>query len=161
MKCQEIDYIAYMEGRASGETESHMAGCPACQEELGRFSVFMNRILPVYREGKCREEEIERGLAEMDLEKLKPLPPGIAKKVKALREKGLVSRLKKAIGENTENTRIWIESILNPQMAALPAIPKDITKTGKSKSQPKPKRKKTVSAGRKPGKKGNGGNTPK
>lgn len=157
MKCQEIDYIAYMEGRAAGETESHMAGCPACREELERFSLFMNGILPVYREGKRQEAEIERRLAEMDLEKLKPLPPGIAKKVKALRKKRLVSRLKRVIGENTQNTRIWIESILNPQMAALPAIPKDITKTGKDK----PKRKKVVSTGRKPGKKGNGGNMPK
>lgn len=152
MKCQDIDYIAYMEGQASGGTEKHMADCRACREELGRFSLFMNRILPVYREGKRQEAEIEHQLAEMDLERMKPLPPGIAEKVRALREKRLVSRLKRAFGENTENTKIWIETILNPQMALLPAIPKDITKTGKDK--PKPKRKKTVSAGRKSDKKG-------
>jgi hypothetical protein len=160
MKCQDIDYIAYLEGRASSEEENHLADCPACREELARFSLSMNRILPVYREGKRRDEEIERGLAEINLERLEPLPPVIAEKVKALREKRLISRLKRAVGENTENARIWIDSMMNPQMGPLPAIPKDILKTGVEKPERKPKKgKKITPAGWRHGKNGAGNAT--
>lgn len=160
MKCQDIDYIACLEGRASGEMESHLAACPACREGLREFSLFMNRVLPVYREGKRREKEIERGLAEMDLDKLEPLPPGIAKRVKALRERRIVFRLKKVLDDKAEDTRMWIDSIMNPQMSPLPAIPKDIAKTGKSApgAQTKLKRSKSATAVRKPPKKDSAGN---
>ncbi len=145
MKCIEIDFIKYTEGYTTVEMKNHVQKCPACREELARFSMFMNGIMPAYKEGKRLEDELDKQLAEIDLASMKPLPAHIAKKVKEMRNNSLVGRLKKIIGENRKGAQDLIESILNPRMDALPASPRDITKTKKAK----PKQKKALPKKRK------------
>jgi hypothetical protein len=104
---------------------------------MANFSRFMNKVIPVYREGKRQEKELDRSLSEMDLASMRSLPAVIAERVKILREKSLVERLKKIIGDRQEDARELIEAILHPQMTALPASPKDITKIKKGKRKTK------------------------
>lgn len=135
MKCEAIDFLEYLEGRPSKEKENHVAVCKACREDLERFSHFTQKVLPLYKEGKRQEKELERQLADLDPARLKPLPPRIAEKVKALRDKSLVSRLKKLVDGSRDDAKEWIEAVLHPQFEALPAIPKEITKAKQAKTK--------------------------
>lgn len=137
MRCSAVNFIQYIEGSASEEMKKHIAECPSCQEDLKKYSRFMKKILPVYRAGKRQERELDRKLEAMDLDAMQPLPSAIAARVKALRERSLVGRLKKIIGDKQDSARELIDAILNPQMAALPASPKDIAKTKKDKRKTK------------------------
>ena len=140
MRCSAINFIQYIEGSASEEMKKHISECPSCQDDLKRYSQFMKNILPVYSTGKRQEMELDRKLEAMDPSSMKPLPSAIAERVKALRERSLVGRLKKIIGDKQESARELIDAILNPQMVALPASPKDITKARKDKRKKGPKK---------------------
>ncbi len=137
MKCTEINFIQYIEGSASAEVKRHIADCPACQEHITNLSTFMNKVMPVYCEGKKQELELDRHLAAMNTESMRPLPSTIVAKVKDLRENTLVGRLKRIIGDKKGNAGALIENMLHPQMDATPAIPKDITRAKKTKSKRK------------------------
>jgi hypothetical protein len=157
MKCDDIDPIACLEGQIPAGMEGHLAACPACREDLERFALFMNGALPAYCEGKRQEADLDRRLAEMDPAGMKPLPPEIARKVKALMENSIVSRLNRAFGQNREKAREWIESMLQPQVAPMPAIPKDLLRPEEKKqaskpAKPKQKRKQAEPERRKPAK---------
>jgi hypothetical protein len=153
MKCKGIDFIGYIDGHKSAEMQNHMSECPACREDLARLSIFMNKVIPAYKKGKSQEAELDCQLAAIDPASMKPLPLGIAEKVRAIKESSLIGRLKRIIGENREGVQELIESILHPQMDALPASPKDITQTKKAK----PKQKKTLPKKRQIKKKSNEG----
>jgi hypothetical protein len=137
MKCNEIDFIKVTEGQASEGMKNHVSECRTCREELDRFEMFIHDIMPIYREGKLRDEEIDRQLASLDRLSMKALPAEIAAKVRHLKENRLSERLKKIVSRKRENAEAWIEGILHHRMEALPASPKDITKTKKAKPKAK------------------------
>jgi len=144
MKCTEIDFIQYIEGQPTLQMKQHILQCPTCQEELTRFSTFLKIIVPAYRKGCQHEVELDRYLADMDLSSMKSLPRDLARKIKAKKEKNLKNRLKNLFAGSLEDAQEVIDGILNPQMEALPASPKDITKTKKDKAKQQkvsPKRK--------------------
>lgn len=141
MRCSAINFIQFIEGSASEEMKKHISECPACREDMKKYSQFIKKILPVYSAGKRQERDLDRKLEAMDLSSMKPLPSAIAERVKTLRERSLVGRLKKIIGDKQDSARELIDAILNPQMVALPASPKDITKTKRGRRKKGPEKK--------------------
>jgi hypothetical protein len=142
MKCNEIDFIEYIEGRASEKVEAHIKECGKCQEESVNFSRFVTLVTPMWAAGKVFEAELDRDLQSMDPRKMKYLPDNISKKVTELRERSIVGKLKRIIGKGKENAQGLIEGIMSPQAHAVPASPADLTKTGKPKGKKVSTRKK-------------------
>ena len=137
MKCEEIDFIRYIEGDASEETQSHVESCKRCKAELLRLSKFTDLITTHYTEGKKLEADLEKILQSIDISKMKRMPEEIAKKVAELRGKSLVSKLKKVFGKSREGLKGLIEGGLTSRPVPMPAIPKDITKTRKRQKKKK------------------------
>jgi hypothetical protein len=131
MKCRDINLIDYVEGKASVETKMHIESCKECKHESVRLKRFVNVVAPVYAEGKRLNEELEKELQSMDLLKMKELPKEIAEKVAEIRERSIVTRVKKAVGKSKANMEELVENFLSPSMLAQPASPKDITKSKK------------------------------
>lgn len=135
MKCKDVDLIATIDGIANIEMTSHIDGCQKCQKELKQLTSFLNIVSLHYSEGKEMEAEIDRELESMDFDKMKPLPDMIKNKIKDLKEKSLVSQVKKVIGRGKKNVEELVGNLLSPQMEAMPASPKDITKPKKKKKK--------------------------
>ncbi|MBA4418273.1 MAG: hypothetical protein C0392_10245 [Syntrophus sp. (in: bacteria)] len=142
MKCNEINFIEYIEGRASEKTEAHIKECRKCQKESVKFSRFVNLITPMWAAGRALEAELDRDLQSMDPRKMKYLPDTISKKVTELRERSIVGKLKRVLGRGKENAQELIDGIMSPRAHAVPASPADLTKTGKPKGKKAPIRKK-------------------
>lgn len=142
MKCEEIDFIEYVEGGASEEAKAHVEACRKCRGESARFSKFVNVVLPLWSEGKRAEAELEKELQSMDLAGMKRLPDEIAGKVTELKEKDVVERLKKIVKKGKGDTREFIETILTPRLHGAPASPRDMTKTTKRSRKKNPADKK-------------------
>jgi hypothetical protein len=132
MKCREINLIDYVEGKASVETKMHIESCKECKHESVRLKRFVNVVVPVYAEGKRLDEELDKELKSMDLRKMKGLPKEIAEKVAEIRERSIVTRVKKAVGRGKADMKELVENLLSPSMLAQPASPKDITKSKKT-----------------------------
>lgn len=128
MKCKEIDIIEFIDGNASKEAQLHIARCTSCSRELEKMMKLANLISTQYVKGKKLERELDRRLQSIEISKMKELPDTIVKKISELREKSLMSKLKKVIGESKRDAKGIIEGFLTPRMHAVPASPKDITK---------------------------------
>lgn len=137
MKCEEIDFMSYMDGKGSKEAEVHVEGCRKCTTESEKLRKFMNFVVPQYALGKKMEKELDEALRSIEPSKMKELPDSLAKKVAELREKSLTAKLKKVIGSGRNKAKSFFDDIMTPQMNALPASPKDITKTKKNKKRKK------------------------
>lgn len=135
MKCNEIDMIEYVEGRASKEARLHVENCKRCGAESVKLMNLSHLLSNQYVEGKKLGAELDRKLGSIDIQKMKDLPEGILEKVREMKEKGLVSRLRKVAGKGKKGAEELVEGLLSPRMHALPASPKDITKTKKRKKK--------------------------
>ncbi len=139
MKCNEIDIISYMEGSITKEAKFHLESCTKCIREIEKLKKFDAIITKGYVQGKKLEHELDEKLQSIDISKMKKLPEDIAGRVSALRGKSLTDKLKKVVGRGGRSAKAFFDNISTPQMHAMPASPKDITKTMK-----KIKRKKKI-----------------
>lgn len=139
MKCKDINMIEYIDGMAGQDVKTHLDTCLGCQKELKKLSNFLNIISPHYLEGKKIERKFEIELESIDPAQMKPLPINIKKKIADIREKSLIAQVKKVIGKGKKNIEEMVGNLLSPQMEALPASPKDITKAKKAKKKKKKK----------------------
>jgi len=137
MKCRDVDIIGYVDGKASKEIIAHVNGCKRCNEEAEELLKFTNLITSQYTEGKKLEEELEGRLQTIEILKMKRLPENIFKKIEDLREKSLLSRLKRVVGKRRKDIERLTEGLVTSSMKALPASPKDITKVKKIKKKKK------------------------
>jgi hypothetical protein len=133
MKCKDIDILEHIEGRASKEAEFHIEGCRNCKERSGKLLGFTKMVTVHYAKGKELENELNKKLQSIEIAKMKKLPSAIVQKVTGLREKSLTSKIQKVIGIGKKNAKAFFEDIMSPQMHAIPASPKDITKPKKKK----------------------------
>jgi len=139
MKCNEIDIISYIEGNKTRETRDHISSCVKCTKEVEKLEKFVGILSTRYVAGKNLEKELDRKLQTIDISKMKKLPEDIAIRVSALRGKSLTDKLKKVVGRGGKSAKAFLDNIMTPQMHAMPASPKDITKT-----KEKTKRKKKI-----------------
>ena len=138
MKCEGIDLLEYIEGVPSEEVTAHMRNCKKCQRQFEKISNFSKIVSMHYSEGKRIEEKLEDRLKSIDCSAMSRLPLPVQKKVSEMKEKSLASRIKKAFGKAIEKEERFVESLLRPRLQAMPASPKDITKTkGKKKKKRK------------------------
>jgi hypothetical protein len=131
MKCQEINIIEYIEGKTSKEIKAHIEACKRCGEEVQELTKISKLISTHYAEGKRLEEELDKRLQNIDSSKLKKVPEPIIKKISNLRDKSLRAKLKNVIGKGKKNVEGLVEGLLTSRIEAMPASPKDITKTKK------------------------------
>lgn len=137
MKCEEIDFIGYIEGYASDATVAHIEGCPRCHLEADKFFQFSKGIRMHYLAGKKAEKELENRLKSIDSRKVKKTPEEIEKKIIELKEMGLSSKLVDIFGKDKKAGAEFIKSMLTPQQFAIAASPKDITEAKKPKKRKK------------------------
>jgi hypothetical protein len=131
MKCSEIDIIEYIEGTTSGETAKHIKTCKVCRDEVSKIQ----SLTAHYKESKKLEKELDERLKSIDISKMENLPDNIVKKIAELKEISLVSKLKRVIGKGKRGTERLMEGFLTSRMEAMPASPKDITRTKKTKKK--------------------------
>lgn len=139
MRCFDINLLGYLDGKVSDEAKNHIDGCVKCREELEKLKQFTGVITTHYARGKSLERELDARLASIDMTAIKQLPTEVQKRVDALKESSLTDKIKKIVGEKSRNVKDMVDSMLSPQMQALPASPKDIVKTVNKKSQTKKK----------------------
>ena len=137
MKCEEIDFLEYIEGRAPKEIIAHIAGCPRCHPESDKLLQFSTGINTHYVPGKKAERELEKKLRSIDSTKIKKMPSKIEKKIIELKERRLTSKLVNIFGKDEKTRNRLLKSVLTPQPFALAASPKDITKVKKQKTRRK------------------------
>jgi hypothetical protein len=137
MKCEEIDLMSYIEGKGSKEAKIHVVGCRKCSVEAEKLRQFMSIVLTKYALGKKVESEMDDALRSIEASKMKRLPDAVVEKIAEMRERSLTAKLKKVIGRGSGSAKAFFEDILTPQMHAMPASPKDITKTQKNKKRKK------------------------
>lgn len=137
MKCNDIDIISYIEGKKTRETRDHILSCRKCSKEVEELEKFSSIFSTQYVSGKNLENELNKKLQSIDISKMKKLPEEIAIRVSALRGKSLTDKLKKVLGGRGKSAKAFFDNIMTPQMYAMPASPKDITKTKKTKRKKK------------------------
>ena len=137
MKCEEINFLEYLEGHAPDETAAHIEGCPRCHLESNNILEFSKVIRRHYMPGKRAEKELENKLKSIDCTKIKKMPREIEKKIIELKEKRLTLKLVDIFGKDKKTRAKFIENILTPQQFAIAASPKDITKAKKPKKRKK------------------------
>lgn len=142
MKCSDIDLLSFIDGKPSEGVQKHVANCDTCRKEVDSLSQFLKIVLPVYATGRGLEEDFNAHMRSLDITRMRPLPQAISRKVAEMKEHGLVSRMKKAVGKKKENLEEFVQSVMNPEMEALPASPKDLVKKKPKSSggSAKPKR---------------------
>lgn len=143
MKCADIDLLEYIDGVPSEEVRTHIESCKRCQRESQKVSRFSRLISDHYLEGKKAEEELGNRLRSIKCEKMERLPFNLQKKVAALKEKSLASKIKRVLGKAKQSEERFVESLLRPRLQMMPASPKDITKAKKKPGKKKKKSKKS------------------
>ncbi len=138
MKCEEIDFLEYIEGHASEEIIAHIAGCPRCHPESDKLLQFSKGIRKYYVAGKKAESELEDRLQSIHPTKIKKMPAKIEKKIIELKERALTAKLVNLFGTDEKTRKRLFESILSLQPIAIAASPKDITRS----KEPRKRRKK-------------------
>jgi hypothetical protein len=133
MKCNDIDIIKYIEGMASDEAVTHVHNCKNCKNESEKLSRFIGLVSAYYAEGKKLEQELDKRLQSINSVGIKRLPDNIIAKITILKNKSLTSKLRKVIGKSKKDAKGIVERFLTPRMHAIPASPKDITRTKKKK----------------------------
>lgn len=141
MKCNKINFLDYIEGKATPSVLDHVRGCKNCQKESEKFEKFSRVISPFYFEGKRLEKDLEMRLQTLNLSRMEKLPTDLIAPIDALKKKSLISQVKKVIGEGKKNVEELVENFLSPQLEAMPASPKDITRTKKSRKKKQVKNK--------------------
>jgi len=137
MKCKEINFIQYIEGIAPREVISHVKTCKTCREKSERFQKFSHFIATGYQEGKKLNGELEELLKNIDSLRMKKLPEPLVEKVASLREKSVVAKVRKLLGKEKGKAEEFVRSLLTMQPQAMPASPRDITKTRKTAKKKK------------------------
>lgn len=137
MKCEEINFLEYIEGDASEEIIAHIAGCPRCHPESDKLLQFSTGIGKYYVAGKKAERELENRLRSIDPTKIKKMPAKIEKKIIELKERALTTKLVNLFGTDEKMRKRLFKSLLTPQPFAIAAIPKDITKSKKPRKRRK------------------------
>ena len=137
MKCDEIDFLEYIDGVPSDEARAHVQSCKRCQRESEKISRFSRLVSTYYSEGKKAKDELETRLRSIDCSRMKRLPDNIQKKVVEIKEKRLTSKIKKAFGKAVQSEERFVESLLRPRLQMMPASPKDITKDKKKSGKKK------------------------
>ena len=137
MKCEEINFLEYIEGNASEEIIAHIAGCPRCHPESDKLFQFSKGIRKYYIGGKRAERELEDRLQAIHPAKIKKMPAKIEKKIIELKERALTSKLVNLFGKDEKTRKKLFESILSPQSIAIAASPKDITQSKKPRKRRK------------------------
>lgn len=135
MKCNEIDMMEYIEGRVLVESGLHIKSCRRCSAEAAKLINLSQLISTRYAQGKKLEKDVQDKLALIEIPKMKKLPDAIAKKVAELKKKNLTARLKKLVRSGEEKTKTFLEDLMSPQLHAMPASPKDITRTKRTKKK--------------------------
>ncbi len=138
MKCEEINFLEYVEGDASNEMIAHIEGCPRCHPESDKLLQFSKGIKKYYVAGKKAETELENRLQSIHPTKIKKMPAKIEKKIIELKEKALTSKLVDLFGKDEKTRKRIFENILSPPRIAIAASPKDITQS----KRPRKRRKK-------------------
>ncbi len=137
MKCEEINFLEYIEGHASEKIIAHIAGCPRCHPESDKLLQFSKGIRKYYVTGKRAERELEERLQSIHPTKIKKMPAKIDKKIIELKERALTSKLVNLFGTDEKTRKRLFESLLSPQSIAIAASPKDITQSKKQKKRRK------------------------
>jgi hypothetical protein len=137
MKCQGIDLIACAEGIISKEDKNHIEQCAQCRKELDKLSRFSHFLITHYAEGKKLESELDTKLQSIDIARMKKLPRGVAEKVRDMKVTSLSNRLKRIIGKGKDEAERIVNGMLTSQAVPMPASPKDITKSKKTKKKKK------------------------
>ncbi len=137
MKCNETDIIGYIEGKTTEETINHVRSCKKCSMEAEKLMRFSGLLSTYYARGKSLEKELDKRLASMDIRRMKKLPPDVAARITVIKGKSLTERLKKVVRRGKEETKALLGGPLSPQIRAMPASPKDITKTKKLRGKKK------------------------
>ena len=132
MKCSQIDYLEVAEGKASKEILSHIQECKKCSRASEKYAQFFKLIAHHYLAGKTAEEELDRQLKSLDFSRLRNLPQNLAARVEEVRERGLVSKLKRALGGGGKARGAILKNFLSTRLHTMPAAPKDITKSKRS-----------------------------
>ena len=130
MRCEEVNLLDYVEGVAHREVAAHIEACRRCRrqsERMMRFSVVASR----YSEGKKAEGELEGLLKAINGSTMERLPVKLQKKITELKEKSLVSKIKKVFAGTGDNERKFIEEMRSPRLQVTMASPKDITRARK------------------------------
>lgn len=139
MKCDDINMIEYVEGKPSREARLHVETCKRCGAKALKLMNLSHLISNQYAKGKKQEEELDRKLGSIEMAKMKNLPDGVLEKIREMRDKDLISKLKKVIGKGKNDAEGLVESLLSPRMHVMPASPKDITRTNKTRRKKKVK----------------------
>jgi hypothetical protein len=130
MKCEELNLLDYVEGAAGPEAAAHIEGCKKCRRDsqsMMKFSI----VLSSYSEGKKAEEELEGLLKTIDASKMERLPGRLQKKIAEVKEKSLLSKIKKVLAGTGQNGGKLLGKMRSPRLRVTMASPKDITKTRK------------------------------
>jgi hypothetical protein len=138
MKCEELNLLDYIEGAAGPEAAAHIEGCKKCRRDyqsMMKFSI----IVSSYSEGKKAEEELEGLLKTIDASKRERLPGRLQKKIAELKEKSLLSKIKKVLAGTGQNEGKLLEKMRSPRLRITMASPKDITKSRKNTKRRKQK----------------------
>ena len=129
MDCKKIDFLEYYEGAPREEVILHIRNCRKCQRESEKMKRFSKLLSGRYSAGKKLEKELDEHLRSIDLTQMVNLPEGLQKRVAGIKQKNLFSRVKKVLGKNKKSEGSIIGGLLAPRFQALPASPRDITKT--------------------------------
>ncbi|MBM4305229.1 MAG: hypothetical protein FJ123_00690 [Deltaproteobacteria bacterium] len=140
MKCEEIDLLEYIEGTPPHGVKAHIEICKKCRRESERLIKFSRLASTRYSDGKKAEQELEDHLGLIDCSRMERLPYALQKKIAEIKERSLVSKIKKVIAKAGESEERLIEKLRSPRLQMMPASPKDITKSKKS-TRKKKKRK--------------------
>jgi hypothetical protein len=132
MKCSQIDYLEVAEGKASQEILSHIQECKKCSRASEKYAQFFKLIAQHYSAGKTAEEELDRQLGSLDFSRLRNLPQNLAARVEELRERSLVSRLRRVLGGGEKAGEGILNNFLSTRLRTMTAAPKDITKSKRS-----------------------------
>jgi len=131
MKCTEIDIIGYIDKRADAVTSQHIETCKKCTAEVARLKQFSGILSTHYARGKALEKDLDKRLVSIDMAKMKRLPSALAEKAAEMKGKSLAEKVKKIVGTSGAGAKAFLDSLMNPEMHAMPASPKEITKTKK------------------------------
>lgn len=131
MKCTEIDIIGYIDNKVDAETRQHIESCKKCTVEVARLKQFSGLLSTHYVRGKALEKDLDKKLASIDMQRMKRLPSTLAEKVVQMKGKSLAEKVKRIVGKGGAGAKAFMDSLMNPQLHAMPASPKDITKTKK------------------------------
>ena len=142
MRCKHIDIIGYVDGLASENDVNHIEACAICSGKAKEYAKFINVATVVYKEGMKVKKKLEKDIQQIELARMKPLPAAIVvkvKRLKAYKTSSMMKKVKQMINQGKESADSFLGGINSTRMvlSAMPASPKDIAKTKKTKMKSK------------------------